>query len=98
EGKLYREAAQLKEIKDWSDMTTLGDLHRQLKVFSAEIILFYTSVHTPESQEIISNYLVKRTELPTYLSGEDLKEHGLTPGPSFAQILLDLEVALLNEQ
>ncbi|OLO40658.1 hypothetical protein BTR23_06660 [Alkalihalophilus pseudofirmus] len=98
DGKLLKEVSALNSIHDWQNLKSCGELHRILKVYSVETILFYTSKEQSDSHPYMFEYLQKRSHLRMLLTGEDLKSHGLEPGPVFSKVLLDLEVAILNEQ
>ncbi|SDI26336.1 CBS domain-containing protein [Alteribacillus bidgolensis] len=45
---------------------------------------------------IVHAYRTKRKKLPRWVSGDDLKAAGLTPGPAFKDYLFQLEKAFLN--
>ncbi|WP_216828311.1 CBS domain-containing protein [Alkalihalobacterium elongatum] len=97
--KFIKEIFDLKSHVNWQEDTEdIGNLHRLLKPYSVEAIIFYIVDEELSCQQSVMNYLEKRSYLPTYLTGEDLKNYGLKPGPLFSNVLLDLEIAILNEK
>lgn len=93
--KLLTEIQHLNAFDDL-DVQKKGDYHASLKRYSSEAILFMLSAGAYEKEALVLDYLDDRTKLCSYFSGEDLMALGLTPGPSFAEILLQLEIRQLN--
>lgn len=93
--KFTEEIKQLKNKTMLTD-TTLGSLHRTLHTFSDEAILFVAASDKMKETDLIVNYVRKRRNLKVFLTGNDLKEYGLRPGPAFKDILHALEVATLQ--
>jgi tRNA nucleotidyltransferase (CCA-adding enzyme) len=100
--RLLKEISELSEMKQtepWQMAQTGGELHRLCKRFSPGALLFIAAGYEPgRQQELMCHYIRKREAMPVYLTGDDLIRHGLSPGASFSAILLDLEVAVLDEQ
>lgn len=97
ESKLLKEILALKNVEQWPQ-NNLGEMHRLAHQYAAHALLFHASLCTEEFQQLLVNYLRKRKELTSLLTGEDLKKQGLKPGPEFRQILFELEVAMLNDE
>ncbi|MFV8827370.1 CBS domain-containing protein [Alkalihalobacterium sp. APHAB7] len=97
DNKLLKEVSDLKSHNSWQYLSDIGKLHRLLKPYSEESIVFFITNELPY-RELVMNYLQIRESLPTYLTGEDLKNSGLKPGPLFSSVLLDLEIAVLNNE
>ncbi|MEB1806236.1 MAG: CBS domain-containing protein [Bacillaceae bacterium] len=97
DNKLLKEISDLKVHAPWKHLSDIGELHRLLKPYSAESILFFITNEFRNDDRFL-NYLQARENLPIYLTGEDLKNSGLKPGPLFSSVLLDLEIAVLNGQ
>lgn len=97
ERKVYDEITQLSKLS-LEDYETKGDLHRELKSINDEAILFAVANQALANGEIIVDYLEKRRHLQTYITGAELKQHGLQPGPIYKDILLALDVAILNDE
>ena len=76
----------------------LGDVHRLLKNVSNDAILFMIADKTFTNNDLLYNYLFKRLSIPTYITGEDLLAKGIKRGPIYAQLLFQLEIAILNEE
>jgi tRNA nucleotidyltransferase (CCA-adding enzyme) len=76
-----------------------GRLHRDLKNYAAEAIIFIIAAMppaVPEAADQVISYLLLREELTMPISGADLLDLGLKPGPVYAEIFRQLEVAQLN--
>lgn len=93
--KLYEELRHAKALS-LDEYEKVGDLHRVLKPFSTESVLFTIASRPLINETIVLDYLLKRQDLVTYMTGQDLKALDLRPGPQFKSILLELEVAVLN--
>ncbi|WP_209121828.1 CBS domain-containing protein [Alkalihalobacillus sp. BA299] len=97
DGKLLKEVFELKDHK-WHLIKDIGELHRLLKPYSIEALLFYIVIKELSDQKFLIKYIQMRNQLPIYLTGEDLKNHGLKPGPVFSNVLLDLEIETLKKR
>ncbi|MCD2137605.1 CBS domain-containing protein [Salinicoccus halitifaciens] len=92
----------LQDIRNLSDMEGVeqirepGEFHRFLKHYEDEAIIFMIAKENMENEDIITSYLKRRIDMPVFLTGEDLIQEGMKPGPHFRGILLELEVAVLN--
>lgn len=96
--KFLQDLEGLAKKDEWKQTKNLGDYHRFLKHHTDEAILFFSLIEDIEKPDIVISYLKKRQQLAVYLTGEDLKKNGMQPGPAFSKILLELEVAVLNEE
>lgn len=94
--KLLREIIDLKQYDGWDQVEKIGEYHPRLKSYSAEAILFMLSTEAVQDEQLVMDYVKKRTDLPQYVTGEDLVNSGLKPAPLFSDILLQLEVSQLN--
>lgn len=94
----------IKELKDipvpgaWRRVKTAGAFHRLLKDYSEDALVLAAGTASLFESTVFNEYIQKRQQLPTLLTGEDLMKEGLTPGPVFSKILLEIEVAFLNEE
>ncbi|MDW7673874.1 MAG: CBS domain-containing protein, partial [Bacillota bacterium] len=87
---------------------SLSCIHAQLHSYSAAAIVFYAAInavdysspsdHDKDLGQRYLNYLVARQNLVNPLSGADLKELGVTPGPIYSSIFMQLEMALLDRK
>lgn len=104
EKKLLNEINELKKSNVLSNSNPLpthkplGNVHRILKNYTDDVILFYLANLDPETQQTLLDYIMKRNQLPSFLTGEDLKKCRLKPGPIFSELLSELEIATLNEE
>lgn len=96
--KLLQELTTISEIKDIEKLTDNAAIHLAFKPLGDRAILFYVSTHTLANEKEMMTYIEKRQHLKAYLTGADLIEAGFTPGERFSEILLQLEVAVLNDE
>lgn len=75
---------------------TQSELHRELKRFSDESILFYALASSAQTDKVLV-YLEKRAELKPLLAGTDLIELGYQPGPHFSEWLMEIECLQLEK-
>lgn len=74
-----------------------GHLHRLFREEQLETVLACLALTGREEVESrVLAYLEARESLHPLVSGDDLKDIGLKPGPIFADVLLDLECAFLE--
>ena len=74
-----------------------SDLHRKLRPFHTETLLYIMASATRESiKQAISNYITRLRSVTTLLDGKYLKEIGVKPGPIYREILESLLDARLN--
>lgn len=86
---------ELDMVRGWQQETAIGALHRLLKIHAIEAILFILSKESSPNKSVL-DYVQARNHLPTYLTGADLMQLGLRPGPFFSKLFLELEVAILD--
>ena len=98
DNKFIKEVVGLAAIDKWDKIKQIGDLHPFLKDYSTEAILFYITKKPTANESLIIDYLQKRNELPTLLTGKDLINQGLKPSNYFSKLLSDLDIAILNEE
>lgn len=98
DNKFIKEVVDLAAIDEWDNIKQIGDLHPFLKDYSTEAILFYITRKRIKNESLIIDYLQKRNELPTLLTGKDLINQGLQPSNYFSKLLSDLDIAILNDQ
>lgn len=73
-----------------------GDFQRRLKGVRHESVLLVTALKELPGETIIKQYLINRNNIPVYITGSELKNYNLKPGPIYKDILQELEVAILN--
>ena len=94
--KLLEEITSLQRTNQWGACDQPGDYHVFLHDYSDEAILFILVADHVAQSEAVIDYLYKRHTLGQLMTGADLMKAGLKPGPTFAKILLLLEVNQLN--
>lgn len=94
--KLYEDIQQLTKIS-LRTKDAIGEFHRKLKSISDLAILFTVAQQNLPNESLILDYILKRQKLKPYVTGEDLKQYGIRPGPIYKEILLELEVLILND-
>ncbi|MBU8908957.1 CBS domain-containing protein [Desertibacillus haloalkaliphilus] len=78
---------------------TLANLHYLFKHFHDEAILFIAAKEeNSDVHDLIITYVKKWNDFSPLLTGTDLKQAGIQPGPIFSKILLAVEVAYLQNQ
>lgn len=75
-----------------------GKLHKLLHHHSAEVIVFLLASQRNQKNNPIAEYLKRRKSLTPFIKGNDLAKLGFKPGPHFSEILLQLEIAILQEE
>ena len=95
--QIYEDIKQLTKIS-LEEYASKGALHRQLKSLNDESIIFIIASRKLPNETIIVQYVNERHSLRPYITGEQLKQYGLQPGPVFKKILLELEVAMLDDE
>lgn len=98
DAKFLQEIKELKEFGKWEQIEKIGEYHRFIKHYSDEAILFTIAPKNLANESLVIEYMKYRSNLPTLLTGKDLIQQGLKPDSSFSEILLDLEVAVLDEE
>ncbi|WP_096199015.1 CBS domain-containing protein [Bacillus sp. FJAT-45350] len=93
ERKLIDELHFLNE-QDFSKETLL---HQQLKKISSLALIFFGSSCEETTATMVEEYIYCRARMPVLITGDDLKEIGIKPGPIFSKILVDVEIAYLNK-
>ena len=97
---LITEKAKAEEFLKWmGPLQTFknSDLHRKLRPFHTETLLYIMASATRESiKQAISNYITRLRSVTTLLDGRYLKEIGVKPGPVYREILESLLDARLN--
>lgn len=79
------------------DNLSPGRLHRVFREEQPETVLVCLALTArEEAVPRVLAYLAGRESLHPLVSGDDLKEMGLKPGPIFTDVLLDLESAFLD--
>lgn len=96
DAKFLQEINELINLPQWMNIEKAGELHRFLKDFSNEAILFVIAKESFIDKQPFIEYIRKRHKLPVFLTGKDLIKQGLKPSPFFSDVLLDLDVAVLN--
>lgn len=92
------EIRQLKTIQNLDKFQAVGAFHRVLKDYSDAGILFIISGKSFNNEKVIIEYLKRRKEMPTLLTGKDLINQGLKPSNYFTEILSDLDINILNNE
>lgn len=98
EVKFLKEVNSLQAVDKWQLNENIGDLHRSLKDYSDEVLMFFLAEKDIRLTVTAVQYIQKRKDIPVYVTGKDLIEEGLKPSAYFSQLLLNLDVAVLNEQ
>ena len=97
---LITEKATAEEFLKWiGPLQTFknSDLHRKLRPFHTETLLYIMASATRESsKQAISHYITRLRSVTTLLDGRYLKEIGVKPGPVYREILESLLDARLN--
>ncbi|MBW2565318.1 MAG: CBS domain-containing protein [Deltaproteobacteria bacterium] len=97
---LITEKAKAEEFLKWIGPLQRfknSDLHRKLRPFHTETLLYIMASATRESiKQAISNYITRLRSVTTLLDGRYLKEIGVKPGPVYREILESLLDARLN--
>lgn len=96
--KTIQEVATLSKMDNLETLTTAGECHRLLRDYADTTICFTLAARTLSNEALIIDYLKTRHSLAKFLTGKDLIEQGLKPGNYFSKILLELDVAILNEE
>ncbi|WP_301110004.1 CBS domain-containing protein [Sporosarcina sp.] len=96
ERKLLEEISDLHAYEQWEETRQEGEWHFLLNAYSDEAILFILAAGQVTEQQAVVDYLQKRRNLTKYLTGSDLMKAGLKPGPSFSELLMQLEACQLN--
>jgi tRNA nucleotidyltransferase (CCA-adding enzyme) len=74
-----------------------SELHHWLEPFSVEILLYLMArTSNDEIRQWISLFFTQLRKITPYLTGNDLKEMGVPPGPAYKEILSALLDARLN--
>lgn len=92
--------AEIKELKTTSLLEKRldeKDLHKGYKQYTNESLLFVATTTDVEETNILT-YVKKRHQLAVYVTGSDLKEKGIQPGPIYSDIFLQLEQAMLANE
>ncbi|MCL7749178.1 CBS domain-containing protein [Halalkalibacter alkaliphilus] len=76
-------------------LTTIGSIHQQFYNYTEETIFIYTVL---TKNEMLHTYLAKRKNVKALLSGRDLIDRGIKPGPVFSNILHQLTCLQLDDQ
>ncbi|MFC0557699.1 CBS domain-containing protein [Halalkalibacter alkalisediminis] len=74
---------------------TLSELHLRFATFKEENLLLFALLIQHKKLE---QYIVKRQNLNPLLTGEDLIEQGIKPGPKFSEILHQLTCLQLDQK
>ncbi len=84
---------RLSELSDMpaSEITAYLDHISNLAIYAV-----YLSCRAPDLKGILSRYLSSWQHVSPHISGEDLKERGLEPGPQYSEILDGLRDAWLD--
>ena len=96
--KLYEEVIDLNKLDKLNELKKIGDCYKIFKEYSTESILFFMSKAQLKTEKVILEYLIKRENIPTLLTGKDLIDKGLKPGTHFSEILSKLDEAILNDE
>lgn len=74
-----------------------GKIHRTLKNKSIEIcLLIPTMLSIDHAIDLMIVYLKKRQDLKLFITGRELQDIGIEPGPIYSKIMDDLKIARLN--
>ncbi|MFB4162765.1 CBS domain-containing protein [Alteribacillus sp. JSM 102045] len=100
--KIARDVAVILSCDDDDVFQSRGAFH-EIAFHLDEDALFLAELAFEASKEknkasLLHTYRTKRRNLPSWISGEDLKGAGLTPGPAFKDYLFQLEKAFLNDE
>jgi len=96
---IVKQAAELRE--------RLGDLYKQKpseitneldRVSNLAIYAVYLNATKPKYKGILSRYLSSWQHIESNITGKDLQNAGLAPGPSYADILRKVRSAWLDEE
>jgi tRNA nucleotidyltransferase (CCA-adding enzyme) len=97
--KVVQEASnlrgRLKELHKLSPSQITADLDR---VSNLAIYAVYLESGTPKYKGILSRYLSSWQHVESNITGRDLKQAGLEPGPRYSEILVKIRNAWLDEE
>ncbi|WP_240374844.1 CBS domain-containing protein [Bacillus piscicola] len=100
--KFAHELTTLLEHYPSDIFTSPGALHEIAAKTEDDVLVFAecmlkTGDETEQKHSAtIRTYRIKRTEISKWITGDDLKSAGLTPGPSFKTYMFQIEQAVLN--
>lgn len=87
---LFRKLGQLNQVSP-------SEIVNELELISVEGILFlYASARSPRMRERIREYLVHLRKTKFFITGDDLAQLGLKPGPAYKEILAKIKNAQLD--
>ncbi len=95
--QIIQEAARLRETlpslmdKKHSEVTTTLDQASNVAIYAV-----YLSRKKPEQKGLLSRYLSSWQHVSAHISGQDLKDRGLPPGPRYSEILDALRSAWID--
>lgn len=92
---IIEEIITLGQLK-WKKEQTIGSLHRLLRNFSSDVVMFYGALSPAHQQTLLTDYIQKRHHLVTYITGDDLLALDIRPGPIYSKIFLEIEIAVLQ--
>lgn len=95
--KLLNEIKSLQKSNLFHKNVSLKQLHETCKHYTNEAVLFFAA-HPEIDKAKIIHYVKKRDAIPTYLTGEDLRQRGMKPSPLYSDIFLQLEIATLTDE
>jgi tRNA nucleotidyltransferase (CCA-adding enzyme) len=95
--EMIQQASRLKEeIKDLSTRPPSEITAELDRLSNLAIYAVYLDTKQPELKGILSRYLSSWQHIETHISGKDLRESGLAPGPRYAEILALIRNAWLD--
>ncbi|RSL31027.1 CBS domain-containing protein [Salibacterium salarium] len=100
--KVVRDIAYLFEHDTSSLFASAGAFHKYAFFLEEESLFLAALAYEADDSdqhhkaELIHYYYQKRNYLPHWVSGNDLIEAGLSPGPAFKEYLFELEQAVLD--
>ena len=95
--KVIRQASQLREDLENLDGRPASQVTRILdQVANLAIYAVYLDARNPKLKGILSRYLSSWQHVEANITGADLREAGLAPGPNYARILTRIRSAWLD--
>lgn len=87
------------EDKQLADLD-IDFIHSEFQQISSEALLCYAyrADFIDEQLHVITKYIQDRKNIPKLLSGNDLKQLNIKPGPIYSRIMLDIECAFLKHE
>ncbi len=78
------------------NISSPGSIHRWAHCYGLETLLAVAALLDEDRRGKVLDYLKARKDIPSLISGEELRHLGLKPGPVFGKIIFELACAQLD--